>query len=270
MGQAPIRYYKPEEIEKIKVSARIVSRTLAVVAEHIKEGITTAYLDKIAETYIRDQGASPAFKGYRGFPATLCTSVNHQVVHGIPNDKPLINGDVVSVDCGVLFEGYHGDHAYTFAIGEVHPETLRLLKVTKECLYLGAAQARAGNRIGDIAFAIQQHAHANKFSIVRQLVGHGVGKHLHEEPDVPNYGKKGKGVMLKDGMVLAIEPMINAGVKEIKQLQDNWTIITADGKPSAHFEHNVAIVKGKPEILSTFEYVEEALAKNQHLTPIEM
>lgn len=250
----------------------MVSRTLALVASEIKEGVTTQHLDKLAEEYIKDNGGRPAFKYYgprdNPFPATLCMSVNQQVVHGIPNDKPLKNGDIVSIDCGIEFNGFYGDHAYTFAIGEVHPETLRLLQITKESLYKGIEQIQANKRVGDVAFAVQNYVHKNGFSVVRELVGHGLGKNLHEEPDVPNYGKRGQGFRLKEGHVLAIEPMINAGRKDVKFLRDGWTVVTKDGKPSAHFEHNVAIVNGKPEILSTFEYLEEELAKNQQLTSL--
>lgn len=257
-----------EEIELMRESALMVSRTLAVIAREIKPGVIPAKLDALAEQYIRDNGGVPAFKGYKGprgvpdFPATLCISVNEGVVHGIPGNKPLNNGDIISVDCGVKKNGFFGDHAYTFAVGEVKPEVLKLIEVTKESLYIGIQQMVAGNRIGDISFAIQQHAEKHGFGVVRELVGHGLGKNMHEEPEVPNYGKRGDGPKIKEGMVLAIEPMINLGTKNIKQLNDGWTIITADGKPSAHFEHDVAVVDGKPEILSSYAYIEEALAQN--------
>lgn len=258
-----------EEIELMRESALMVSRTLAVIAREIKPGVIPAKLDALAEQYIRDNGGVPAFKGYKGprgvpdFPATLCISVNEAVVHGIPGNKPLVDGDIISVDCGVKKNGFFGDHAYTFAVGEVKPEVLKLIEVTKESLYIGIQQMVSGNRIGDISYAIQQHAEKHGFGVVRELVGHGLGKNMHEEPEVPNYGKRGDGPKIKEGMVLAIEPMINMGTKNIRQLNDGWTIITADGKPSAHFEHDVAVVDGKPEILSSYAYIEEALAQTR-------
>ncbi|MBP7809029.1 MAG: type I methionyl aminopeptidase [Bacteroidia bacterium] len=248
-----------EEIELMRESALMVSRTLGIVAKEVKPGVTPKFLDKIAEEFIRDNGGVPAFKGYRGFPATLCISINEAVVHGIPTDKALQEGDIISVDCGVKKNGFYGDHAYSFAVGVVKPELQKLLEVTKESLYKGIEQCIAGNRIGDISYAIQNHAEKNGYGVVRELVGHGLGKSLHEDPEVPNYGKRGDGPKIKDGMVFAIEPMINLGKKNVKQLNDGWTIVTADGLPSAHFEHDVAIVDGKPDILSTFAYVEEAL-----------
>jgi methionyl aminopeptidase len=255
-------YYKTrEEIEIQRHSVLLVSRTLALVAEHIGPGVTTLFLDRIAEEFIRDHGGVPSFKGYHGFPATLCTSVNEQVVHGIPNNLPLREGDIISVDCGILKNGFHGDHAYSFQIGEVSPAKKRLLEITKESLYVGIAQAKTGNRIGDIASAIQNYVQKHGYSVVRELTGHGLGRDLHEDPSVPNFGKSGQGAMIKEGMVLAIEPMINMGKKYVKQLSDGWTIVTADRMPSAHFEHDIAIIDGKPEILSTFEYLEEVLAK---------
>lgn len=254
-----IRLKSLEEIELMRLSALVVSRTLGEVAKLIKPGVTPLALDKIAEECILDQGAKPGFKGMYDYKYTLCTSVNDQVVHGIPDNRPLEEGDIISVDCGSFMNGYYGDHAYTFCVGEVSPEVKKLVDTTLESLYKGIEQTKAGNRIGDLAFAIQHHAESNGYGVVRELVGHGIGKELHEKPEVPNYGKRGKGTMLKNGMTLAIEPMINMGVKEVKQLSDGWTIVTADGKPSAHFEHDVAIVDGKPEILSTFKYVEEAL-----------
>lgn len=250
-----------EEIELMRESALVVSRTLGLVAQEIGPGVTPLYLDKIAEEYIRDQGALPGFLGMYDFPNTLCMSLNEAVVHGIPTDKPLEEGDVLSVDCGSFMNGFYGDHAYTFEIGEVAPEVSRLLEVTKESLYKGIEQIRVGKRIGDIGFAIQEHAEKNGYGVVRELVGHGLGRKLHEAPDVPNFGKRGKGKSIKEGMVLAVEPMINMGTKDINQLADGWTIVTADNKPSAHFEHDIAVVDGEPEILSTFKYVEEALAK---------
>lgn len=250
-----------EEIEIMRQSAQLVSKTLGIVAEYIEPGVTPLYLDKLAEEFIRDHGGVPGFLGLYDFPNSLCISVNEQVVHGIPNKKELQDGDIISVDCGVLMNEFYGDHAYTFAVGEVTPEVAKLLEVTKESLYLGIEQCFSGNRMGDIGYAIQQHAEKNGYGVVRELVGHGLGRKMHEGPEVPNYGKRGKGTLLKEGMVLAIEPMINLGTRSIRQLQDGWTIITADRKPSAHFEHDVAIVDGKPDILSTFDYVEEALAK---------
>jgi methionyl aminopeptidase len=258
-----------EEIELMRESALMVSRTLAVIAREIKPGVIPARLDQLAEEYIRDNGGVPAFKGYKGprgtpdFPATLCISVNEAVVHGIPGKKALKDGDLISVDCGVKKNGFYGDHAYSFAVGECHPDVLKLIEVTKESLYLGIAQMVSGNRIGDISFAIQQHAEKHGYGVVRELVGHGLGKNMHEEPEVPNYGKRGDGPKIKEGLVLAIEPMINLGTKNIKQLSDGWTIITADNKPSCHFEHDVAVIDGKPEILSSYAFIEEALALNK-------
>ena len=254
-----IRLKSLEEIELMRLSALVVSRTLGEVAKLIKPGVTPLALDKIAEECILDQGAKPGFKGMYDYKYTLCTSVNDQVVHGIPDNRPLEEGDIISVDCGSFMNAYYGDHIYKYCVGEVSPEVKKLVDTTLESLYKGIEQTKAGNRIGDLAFAIQHHAESNGYGVVRELVGHGIGKELHEKPEVPNYGKRGKGTMLKNGMTLAIEPMINMGVKEVKQLSDGWTIVTADGKPSAHFEHDVAIVDGKPEILSTFKYVEEAL-----------
>jgi methionyl aminopeptidase len=258
-----IHYKSAEEIELIRQSALIVSRTLGMLAEEVGPGVTPRYLDQRAEAFIRDQGAVPGFLGLYDCPSTLLTSVNEQVVHGLPNDRPLQEGDIISIDCGAKKDGYYGDHAYTFAIGEIAPETRRLLDVTLECLYLGIEQARVGKRLGDVGYAIQQHAEKNGYGVVRELVGHGLGKHMHESPEVANYGKRGKGAKLKNGLVIAIEPMINMGSRRIKQLSDGWTIVTSDRKPSAHFEHDVAIVDGKPEILSTFRYVEEALARKE-------
>ena len=255
-----IFYKTGEEIERIKKSSLLVGKTLAEVAKIIKPGVTTLNLDKIAEEFIRDNNALPGFLGYGGFPNSLCTSVNSAVVHGIPNDKPLENGDIVSVDCGVLMNDFYGDSAYTFEVGEVSKEVRDLLRVTKECLELAIEQTRAGNRIGDIGYAVQNHAESNGFGVVRELVGHGLGRSLHEKPEVPNYGKKGKGHKMKPGLVLAIEPMINLGKKEVKQLDDGWTIETKDNLPSAHFEHDVAIsLDGSPEVLSSFEEIEKVL-----------
>ncbi|MGM0579839.1 MAG: type I methionyl aminopeptidase [Bacteroidota bacterium] len=250
-----------EEIEIMRESALLVSKTLGLMAEMLEPGISTLELDKKAEEFIRDHGGEPGFLGLYDFPNTLCMSPNEQVVHGFPNNDPLKEGDIISIDCGVKMNGFYGDHAYTFAVGEVKPEIEQLLKVTKESLYLGIEECKAGNRIGDIGFAIQQHAEKHGYGVVRELVGHGLGKTMHESPEVPNYGKRGRGAKLKEGMVLAIEPMINLGGRSIKQLADGWSIVTADGRYSAHFEHDVAIVDGKPDILSTFDYVEEALKK---------
>ncbi|GAA5035670.1 methionine aminopeptidase [Marivirga lumbricoides] len=250
-----------EEIELMRKSALLVSKTLGLMAELLEPGISSLELDKKAEEFIRDNGGVPGFLGMYDFPNTLCMSPNEQVVHGYPSNEPLKEGDIISIDCGVLMNGFYGDHAYTFTVGEVKPEIEKLLKVTKESLYLGIEQCKAGNRTGDIGFAIQQHAEKNGYGVVRELVGHGLGRDMHEAPEVPNFGKRGRGVKLKEGMVLAIEPMINLGGRGIRQLADGWSIITADGKYSAHFEHDVAIVDGKPDILSTFDYVEEALTK---------
>lgn len=248
-----------EEIELMRESALLVSQTLGMLSSEIKPGITGLHLDKLAESFIRDHGAEPGFLGMYDFPNTLNLSPNAQIVHGIPNNEPLKDGDILSVDCGVLKNGYYGDHAYTFEIGEVAAETKKLLRVTKEALYLGIREFRVGNRVGDVAFAIQQHCEKHGYGVVRELVGHGLGKKLHEGPEMPNYGKRGRGKKFAEGMVVAIEPMINMGTRNIRQLKDGWTILTADGKPSAHFEHNVAIVNGKPELLSTFRYIYEAL-----------
>jgi methionyl aminopeptidase len=253
-------YYKTAgEIEKMRQAALVVSRTLAEIARYIGPGISTLELDKIAENYILKQGAVPGFKGYNGYPATLCTSVNEQVVHGIPNNRKLQDGDVVSVDCGAILNGFHGDHAYTFMIGEVKPEIKKLLQITKESLYIGINMAKAGNRIGDIGYAIQTYTEKHGYGVVRELTGHGLGRSLHEDPSVPNYGRQGKGKMIQDGLVIAIEPMINLGKKEVRQLEDGWTIVTRDALPSAHYEHDIAVVDKNPVILSTFDYLEEVL-----------
>ncbi len=254
-----IQYKTNDEIEILKESSLLVGKTLAEVARHIEPGIETRKLDKIAEEFIRDHGALPGFKGYGGFPATLCISVNEQVVHGIPGKRKLKDGDIVSVDCGTILNGFYGDSAYTFEVGEVKEEIKQLLRRTKESLYKGIEVAIVGKRIGDIGFEIQNYIDQFGYGVVRDLVGHGLGRNLHEKPEVPNYGKRGAGVKLKEGMVLAIEPMINLGVKDVVQEKDGWTIRTMDRMPSAHFEHDVAIRKGKAEILSTFDYIEEVL-----------
>jgi len=248
-----------EEIELMRVSNLLVAKTLGEVAKAIKPGVSTLELDKIAEAFIRDNGGTPAFLNYQGFPNTLCTSVNEHVVHGIPNTKPLQEGDIVSVDCGVLLNGFYGDSAYTFPIGEVKPEVMDLLNATKESLYKGIEQAVENNRLGDIGHAVQEYSEKRGYSVVREMVGHGIGKNLHEAPEVPNYGRKGNGTKLKSGMVIAIEPMINLGKRQIIQEADGWTIRTGDKKVSAHYEHTVAIRKGQADILSSFKFVEEVL-----------
>lgn len=254
-------YKTEEEIELLRESNLIVSKTLGEIARHIRPGVSTAEIDKIAEEFIRDHQAEPGFKGYNGYPATLCTSVNSAVVHGIPSDYRLQEGDILSVDCGVLKNGFYGDTAYTFEVGEVKPEVKKLLQVTKESLFLGVEKAVEGNRLGDVGAAVQNHAEKYGFSVVREMVGHGLGKRLHEEPEVPNYGKRGTGILLKSGLVICIEPMINLGKRNIIQERDGWTIKTADEKPSAHFELAVVVRKGTAETLSTFEYIEEILNK---------
>jgi methionyl aminopeptidase len=248
-----------EEIELMRESALVVSRTLGVLAEHVKPGVTTLELDKIAEEYIRSQDAVPGFLGLYDFPNTLCMSPNAQVVHGIPNDEPLKEGDIISIDCGAVKNGYYGDHAYTFKVGQVSPEVEKLLQVTKESLYQGLREFKIGNRVGDVGYAIQNYAEKHGYGVVRELVGHGIGKTMHEDPEMPNYGRRGRGKKFVEGMVVAIEPMINMGSKRIIQLNDGWTILTKDGLPSAHFEHDVALVDGKPQLLSTFDYIYEAL-----------
>lgn len=251
----------PEEIELLRKSNVLVGKTLAEVAKAIRIGITTLELDKIAEDFIRSNGALPGFLGYQGFPNTLCISVNEQVVHGIPSDYALKDGDIVSVDCGTIIDGFYGDSAYTFCVGNVDPKVKKLLDTTKESLYKGIEQARHGKRLGDIGYAIQQHCQAAGFSVVREMVGHGIGRDMHEDPEVPNYGKRGQGLQLREGMVIAIEPMINMGNRGIVFERDGWTIRTIDRKPSAHFEHTIAIQKGDADILSTFQYVEEVLSQ---------
>ena len=248
-----------EEIELMRESALIVSKTLGMLAAEIKPGISTLALDAMAETFIRDHGAEPGFLGLYDFPNTLCMSPNTQVVHGIPNNDPLQEGDIISIDCGALKNGFYGDHAYTFAVGEIDPATEKLLRITKESLYVGIDAFRAGNRIGDLSYAIQNYCEKEGYGVVRELVGHGLGTTMNEGTEVPNYGRRGRGKKLVDWMVKAIEPMINGGTHRIKQLKDGWTILTADGQASAHFEHNVALVDGKPELLSTFQYIYDAL-----------
>ena len=258
-----IRIKTDEEVELIRESSLLVGRTLAEVAALIKPGVTTLQLDAVAEEFIRDNGAEPGFKGYGGFPNTLCASLNEAVVHGIPNDRPLENGDVISLDCGVLKNGFYGDSAYTFEVGEVDPEIQKLLSVTKECLTLAIEQAVTGKRIGDIGAAVQTHAEANGYGVVRELVGHGLGRELHEAPEVPNYGRRGNGPRLLDGMVLAIEPMINLGTREVLTDTDGWTIVTKDRKVSAHFEHDIVVRKGKADVLSSFVEIEKVINKTK-------
>ena len=257
-------YYKTkEEIEFIRKSSLLVGETHAEIARLIQPGIETRILDVRAEEYILDNGGKPAFKGYNGFPCTLCISINDQVVHGIPGGAVLKDGDIVSVDCGVVMNGFYGDSAYTYMVGEVSSENEKLLKITKESLYKGIEMAIQGNRIGDIGHAIQQHAEINGYGVVRELVGHGVGRELHEKPEVPNYGKRGHGALLKEGMVIAIEPMINAGTRSIKTWEDGWTISTADKCNSAHFEHTIAIGKERADILSSFDSIESVLNEQE-------
>jgi methionyl aminopeptidase len=256
-----IHYRSEDEIDLIRESSLLVAKTHAEISALIIPGVTTLQLDTIAEEFIRDNGGVPAFKGYGGFPNTLCASLNEQVVHGIPNDNPLKNGDIISMDCGVVMNGYYGDSAYTYEVGEVSEKVKNLLLRTKESLYLGIDQAISGNRIGDIGFAIQRHVEQFGYGVVREMVGHGVGENLHEDPQVPNYGKRGRGIKLKEGMVIAIEPMINLGTKNIKQLSDGWTVITTDRKYSAHFEHTIVVRKGKAEVLSSFDEIEKRLKK---------
>ncbi len=251
-----------EDIIYLKENALLVSKTLAEVSKCIKPGVTTLQLDKVAEEFIRDHDAVPGFKGYNGFPATLCTSVNDEIVHGIPSDYCLREGDIVSVDCGTRLNGFYGDSAYTFAVGEIDAFKQRLLDITKKSLFLGIEQAFTGNRLGDVGNAIQNHAENAGFSVVQQLVGHGIGKNLHQSPEVPNYGRKGRGGKLRSGTVICIEPMINAGSRKIKQDSDGWTIRTADGKPSAHYELTVLIQPDSCEILSTFDFIEKTLNLN--------
>jgi methionyl aminopeptidase len=254
-----IKIKTEEEIELMRESALIVSKTLGMLAKEVKPGVSTLALDALAETFIRDHGAIPGFLGLYDFPNTLCMSPNAQVVHGIPNNKPLEEGDIISIDCGALKNGFYGDHAYTFEVGSVSPEIKKLLEVTKASLYKGIEAFKAGNRVGDVGFAIQEFTEKHGYGVVRELVGHGLGTSMHEDPEMPNYGRRGRGKKFIEGMVVAIEPMTNMGTHRINQLKDGWTILTADGKPSAHFEHNVALVNGKPELLSTFDYVYEAL-----------
>jgi len=248
-----------EEIELIRESAQLVSKTLGMLASEIKPGINTLYLDNLAESFIRDHKGVPGFLGLYDFPNTLCISPNSQVVHGIPNKEIIKEGEILSIDCGVLKNGYYGDHAFTFTVGEVDKEILQLLETTKQSLYVGIKQFKIGNRVGDVGYAIQNYNESKGYGVVRELVGHGLGKEMHEKPEMPNYGKRGTGKKFQEGMVVAIEPMINMGTPNINQLNDGWTILTRDNKPSAHFEHNIAIVNGNPKLLSTFDYIYDSL-----------
>lgn len=258
-------YYKTkEEIELIQQSSLLVGKTLAEVAKIIRPGIKTIELDKVAETFIRDHKAIPAFKGYNGFPATLCISVNDVVVHGFPGDEILKEGDIVSVDCGTFMNGFYGDSAYTFAVGEVSDEKRLLMERTKESLYLGIKVAKAGNRIGNIGYEVQTYVESFGYGVVRDLVGHGIGTNLHESPEVPNYGRRGDGIMLKPGLVICIEPMINMGTRNVTQDRDGWTIRTADRRPSAHYEHQIAITNKEPLILSSFNEIEKVLQNKEY------
>lgn len=261
-----IIYKTQEQAELIRLSCKIVNDAIAETAKMVKPGLTTMQLNDRAEEYIRSHGAIPSFKNYNGFPFACCISVNDAVVHGFPNDILLKEGDVVSVDVGAFINNYHGDSAYTFVLRETTPEVIQLLKTTKESLYKGIEKAIAGNRVGDISSAVQQHTEKQKgYGVVRELVGHGLGNDLHEDPQVPNYGKRGSGPKLKEGLVIAIEPMINMGKKDIYTADDNWTIITKDGKPAAHFEHTIMVKKGKADILSSFDNIEEAERGNEYL-----
>lgn len=256
-----------EEVELLRKANLLVAQTLAELAKVIKPGVTTKQLDTIAETFIRDNGAIPTFKGFpnpygSSFPASICTSVNNQVVHGIPNDTPLMEGDIVSVDCGTKLNGYCGDSCYTFPVGEISQELQQFLTVTKEALYKGIEQATVGHRLGDISNAVQTHCESHGYGVVREFVGHGIGKEMHEDPQVPNYGKRGNGMMLKNGMCIAIEPMITMGDKEVYMQEDRWGIITRDGKAAAHYEHSICVRKGKADILSSFEEIEKVLGLN--------
>jgi len=256
-----IHYKSVEEIELIRESSLLVSKTLGEIAKAVAPGVKTIELNRLAETFIRDHGGVPAFLNYGGFPYSLCISMNDQVVHGFPGDYVLKEGDLISVDCGAILNKYYGDSAYTFAVGEVSEIAKKLMQVTKECLDRGVEKAVVGMRIGDIGYAVQEHAEKNGFGVVKELVGHGVGLRLHEKPEVPNYGKRGAGIKLEEGMVIAIEPMINAGRAGVKFWKDGWTVSTVDGKPSAHYEHTVAVKKGKVDVLSTFSYIDEILNK---------
>ncbi len=252
-----ILYKTEEEVQLIRESAEILGRAHGEVAKLVKPGVKTKDLDKVADEFIHDHGGEPSFKGYNGFPAALCISENEQVVHGFPSGYELKDGDIISIDCGVFYKGFHSDSAYTYPVGEISPETMSLLKATKESLYKGIEQAKFGNRMGDVSYAIQKHVEDRGYTVVRELVGHGLGRSLHESPEVPNYGKRGRGPKLQDGLVIAIEPMVNLGSRNIVQENDGWTIRTRDRKPSAHYEHTVAVFKDRTEVLTTHKYIEE-------------
>lgn len=259
-----------DEIELIRQSCLLVSKTHAHVASVLKPGMTGLEIDRMAEEFIRYNGGVPAFKGYQGFPGTLCISPNECVVHGIPSNKEFTETDMISVDCGVLMNGYFGDSAYTYAMPAVDDDTMHLLNVTNESLYYGIEEAKVGKRIGDISHAIQKHAEEAGFSVVRELVGHGIGKNLHEPPEVPNYGKKGRGPKIQSGLVVAIEPMINMGVKQVRQMNDGWTIVTKDGKPSAHYEHTIAVLEDKTMLLSDHGLIEQAIKNNPEIRHLSL
>lgn len=267
------QYKSEEEIEIIRHNCLLVTSTIAEVANHLKPGVTGLELDKLAETFIRDHNAEPAFKGYPGtvfdFPGTLCISLNEVIVHGIPGNSPIKEGDVVSIDCGVKKNGYFGDAAFTFAVGTVSPEIMKLLVTTRECLDLAIGQAVAGNRLGDIGYAVQYHAETeNGFGVIREMVGHGIGKNLHEPPEVPNYGKRGRGPILHEGLTIAIEPMINLGTREVMLKKDGWTLVARDLKPSAHYEHTIVVRKEKAEVLSDHEVIDKAVKNNDNLAEV--
>ncbi len=275
IGGSRFQYKSQEEIELIRINCLLVSRTLAEVAGHIRPGITGLELDQLAETFIRDHGAEPAFKGYPGsvfpFPGSLCISFNEVIVHGIPDARAIREGDIVTIDCGVRMNGFFGDAAFTFAIGEIYPDTMDLLTTTRGCLALAIEQAVAGNRLGDIGFAVQQHAEVkHQYGVIREMVGHGIGRSLHEPPEVPNYGKRGKGPMLHEGLTIAIEPMINLGSREVTMKKDGWTLVTRDSKPSAHYEHTIAIRKGEADVLSDHSLVEAVIKNNVNLSEVSI
>ena len=263
-----IIYKTKPQIELIRKNCHLVCKTLALVASNIKPGVSLKKLDSLAEEFIRDNDSLPGFKGYQGFPATLCMSKNHEVVHGIPTDYELREADIISIDCGVYANNYFGDAAYTFAIVGTDEATQHLLEVTQKSLYLGIEQAKIGSRLGNLGNTIQKYCESHGYSVVQELVGHGLGTNLHEDPQVPNYGRRGLGKKIKEGLVIAIEPMINLGKRHVHQLEDNWTICTKDGKPSAHFEHTIAVTKSGPDILSDHSYIKDELKNNPYLLDI--
>ena len=266
MAKMMIQYKTQEQIELLRQSNLLLGKTHAEVAKIIKPGVKTIKLDKLAKEYIFDNKAIPSFLNYNGFPNTLCISINDVVVHGIPSNYEIQEGDLVSIDCGVELNSFHGDSAYSYAIGKISPEKWKLMKVTKESLFLGIEQAVDGSRIGSIGYAIERHAKNNGFSVVRNLTGHGIGKNLHEKPEVPNYGKQGRGKRIKKGLTIAIEPMINMGVRDVYIENDNWTVRTKDNRPSAHYELSIAVLNGKADILSTFEFIEKEIEKNDYIS----